>query len=105
MWAHLLLAQRTDMGGRNKGKWGKPRRCVARTRQTKVVSRSRCFYLFNDTTDPLFLCFHHHRRPLEKPLHLCHTHANPPPPFHQRMRRVECGASPPRPNTGFGAPP
>src|SRR6266446_9390737 len=53
MWAHLLLAQQTDMGGRNKGKWGKPRRCVARMRQTKVVSRSRCFYLFNDTTDQL----------------------------------------------------
>jgi len=33
----------------------RPRQCVARTRQTKVVSRSRCSYLSNITSDMLGL--------------------------------------------------
>ena len=34
---------------------GRPRQCVMRTRQTKVVSRSRCSYLSNITTNMLGL--------------------------------------------------
>src|SRR6266702_353820 len=60
MLAHLLLAQRTDMGGRNKGKWGKPRPCVRDRRKSCLVlivfifsttQLTRFSYVFITTAD------------------------------------------------------
>ena len=56
MWAMLLITQRLNgriQEGGTRGAGSEVPRCVARTRQTKVMSRSRFSYISKATTDQL----------------------------------------------------